>query len=276
MRVKIRQMAPAEVPAAAEFCAGGAPGAVSAECRRRRRYWLQERLGAGLVVLFAVKEGIPKDVTYPDGSRVPGEELASIGDNLIVGLAEYGPPAVSPHPVRGAGIIHLNCLRVLEPFRGRGVGTELARAFVRAARKAGGGSVLAWAGDEPPYPYGPVGFFKKLGFREIVADGPRALMYLGYGAPPPGLIKPEPLPYPVNRATVFWSGACPGCVWGMKEIAAELERRPDADVKLVNTDKRGDVERYGAMCGLAVRGKINEQRAVTWSDVNAALERDNR
>jgi ribosomal protein S18 acetylase RimI-like enzyme len=274
MRVKIRMMAPAEVSTAAEFCAGGAPGRVPAECRRRRRYWLQERLGAGLKVLFAVKEGIPKSVKYPDGARVPGEELASVGDNLIVGLAEYGPLEVSPHPVRGAGMLHLNCLRVLEPFRGQGVGTELVRAFARAARKAGGGSVLAWKDDESPYPYAPQGFFKKFGFQEAAADGPRFLMYLDYGAPVPELIKPEPLPYPVSRATVFWSGACPGCVWGMKGILAELEKRPGADVKLVNTDARENVERYGVMCGLAVRGKITEQRAVTWDYVDKALARD--
>jgi GNAT superfamily N-acetyltransferase len=276
MRVKIRPMAPAEVSAAAEFCAGKAPGTVSAECRRRRRYWLQERIAAGSVVLFAVKEGVPKSVKYPDGARVPGEELASVGDNLIVGLAEYGPLDVSPHPVRGEGVLHLNCLRVLEPYRGQGVGTELVRAFVRAARNVGGGSVLAWKDEETPYPYGPTGFFKKFGFGEVVADGPRALMYLDYGAPQPELIRPEALPYPVSRVTVFWSGACPGCVWGMKEIAAELDRRRGADVKLVNTDKREDVERYGIMCGLAVRGKITEQRAATWDDVGAALERDSR
>jgi ribosomal protein S18 acetylase RimI-like enzyme len=276
MRVKIRSMAPAEVSAAAEFCAGKAPGAVPAECRRRRRYWLQERLDAGSVVLFAVKEGIPKDVEYLDGARVPGEELASIGGNLIVGLAEYGPTAVSPHPVRGERIIHLNCLRVLEPYRRQGVGTELAEAFVRAARNAGGGSVLAWKEDEIPYPYGPAGFFKRFGFREIAGDDPRTLMYLDYGAPPPELIKTEPLPYPVNRVNVFWSGACPGCVWGMREIAEELDRRPGADVKLVDTDKREDVERYGVMCGLAVRGKITEHRTVTWENVKAALGRNNQ
>lgn len=276
MRVKIRPMAPAEVPAAAEFCAGNAPGAVSAECRRRRRYYLQERLGAGSTVLFAVKEGIPRDVKYPDGGRVPGEELASVGGNLIVGLAEYGLSALSPHPVRGERILHLNCLRVLEPFRRQGVGTELAQAFVRAARNAGGGSVVAWNEDEPPYPYGPVWFFKRFGFREVAADGPRTLMYLDYGAPPPEPIKPEPLPYPVSRVTVFWNGACPGCVWGMREIVDELERRPGTDVKLVGTDKREDVERYGVMCGLAVRGKVIEQRAVTWDDISGALERDNR
>ena len=275
MRVKIRQMAPAEVSAAAEFCAGKAPGAVSAECRRRRKNRLDEGPGAGLSVVLALKEGIPKSVKFSDGARVPGEELASVGDNLIVGLAEYGPPAVSPHPVRGAGI-HLNCLRVLEPFRGQGAGTELARAFARAARKAGGGSVLAWRGKDAPYPYVPEGFVRRFGFQEVVADGPRVLMYLDYGAAPPELIKPEPLPYPVPKATVFWSGACPACVWGMKEISAELERRAGADVKLVNTDKRENVERYGIMCGLAVRGKITEQRAVTWDDVEKALARDEK
>jgi len=276
MRVKIRPMAPAEVTAAAEFCAGKAPGTVSAECRRRRRYWLQERIAAGSVVLFAVKEGVPKSVKYPDGDRVPGEELASVGDNLIVGIAEYGSLGVSPHPVRGERILHLNCLRVLEPYRGQGVGTELVRAFTREARKAGGGSALAWKEDESPYPYGPAGFFKRFGFGEIIVDGPRALMYLDYGSAAPELMKPKPLPYPVNRVTVFWSGACPGCVWGVKEISAELDNRPGADVKLVNTDKRDDVKRYGIMCGLAVRGKITEQRAVTWDDVNTALERGNR
>jgi GNAT superfamily N-acetyltransferase len=274
--VKIRPMALAEVTAAAEFCAGKAPGTVSAECRRRRRYWLQERIAAGSKVLFAVKEGIPDSVKYPDGARVPGEELASVGDNLIVGIAEYGPFEASPHPVRGGQILHLNCLRILEPYRGQGVGTELMRAFTREARKFGGGSALAWKDEVPPYPYGPAGFFKRFGFGEIATDGLRALMYLDYGAPPPGLIKPKPLPYPVNRVTVFWSGACPGCVWGMKEISSELDRRRGADLKLINTDAREDVERYGIMCGLAVRGKINEQRAVTWDDVGAALERDNR
>lgn len=274
MRVKIRIMAPAEVSAAAEFCAGGASGHVPAECRRRRKNRLDEGLGAGSVVL-ALKEGIPKSVKFSDGARVPGEELASVGDNLIVGITEWGPPVVSPHPVRGAGI-HLNCLRVLEPFRGQGAGTEMARAFARAARKAGGGSVLAWRGKDAPYPYVPEGFVRRFGFQEVVADGSRVLMYLDYGAAPPELMKPEPLPYPVSRATVFWSGACPGCVWGMKEISAELEKRPGADVKLVNTSKREDVERYGVMCGLAVRGEITEQRAVTWDDVEKALARDEK
>ena len=271
MRVKIRPIAPAEVSAAAEFCAGKAAGKVSAECRRRRKNRLDERLSEGLSVVLAWKEGIPKSVEYADGARVPGEELASVGDYLIVGLAEWGPPAVSPHPVRGEGFLHLNCLRVLEPYRGQGVGTELVRAFARAARKAGGGSVLAWRGSDAPYPYGPQGFFKKFGFQEAAADGPRVLMYLDYGAPVPELIKPEPLPYPVPRLTVFWNGTCPGCVWAAREIAGELERRPGADVKLVNTDKRAAVERYGVMCGLAVRGTVNEQRVITWEDVERAL-----
>ena len=258
--VKVRRATRTEFDEVAAFCAGRRKDARTREIKRRRRRWLEDMAPRGLVVLLAVEPKPPRGLDF-DGERVSSDELTLLADGLVAGLLEYVPIEETLYPVTGAGHLFVDCLWVIPPYLGRGVGRSLVEGVIREARaKRVGVAVIAWRGAEPAcdWSYMPTSFFRKFGFEAVDDDGDRVLMAVNYGgAAPPRLAKPA------REATsgieFLCHPSCPASLWAAAEVADE--------VSVVEVDGAEAARRYGALFGVRVDGRVVVNRLAFASDV---------
>jgi GNAT superfamily N-acetyltransferase len=224
----------------------------------------------GLRIVWAVDGAAPARLDFPEGP-VSREELTLLTDGLAVGLLEYVPVEETWYPVAGRRWWFVDCLWVIPPYLGQGVGRALVGEVIRAARAdATGVAAVAWRG-RPPAPdwaYMPAAFFKALGFEVVAGDDDRVLMAVSYGSPePPALL-------PAARAEgegveFLCHASCPATRWAAAAVRDAVFREP---VKVVETVSREESRRRGAVYGVCRAGRVVVNRPAFKSDVEAVID----
>ena len=269
--IRIRTAALAEFDELAAFCAGRDHDAVTREIKRRRRQWLEEMSGHGLVLVVAI-DPTPPAVIKRGNEKIAREELTLLADGLVVGLLEYVPVETTWYPVDGDGYSFVDCLWVMPGYTGRGIGRELLTVVIREARRvAGGVATLAWRGVNPAasWSYMPAPFFRKHGFEVVGEDGDRVLMAVSYGAKEkPRLLTTSVVP---EAGWAFLCHpSCPASRWAALEVEKTgIGSQPE--VAIIMARSRDEARARGALFGLFRDGKVILNRLAFGKDVQKAL-----
>lgn len=272
--VKVRPAMATELDDVAAFCVGRGKDPKTREIKRRRRYWLQEMAPRGLTVLLALEPRPPRFVEV-GGERIGRDELTLLADGLVVGLLEYVPVEETLYPVEGRGYLFVDCLWVMPPYVGRGVGRALMDGVIRQARGSGSGvATVAWRGAAPAGgpPYMPPAFFRSFGFDAVDEEGDRVLMAVSYGARgEPTLIPPSSTED--EGITFLCHPSCPASLWAAEEVRGISGGVDVGKVKITEVGGREGSRRVGALFGVCVDGRCTVNRLAFARDVKDELNR---
>jgi len=101
------------------------------------------------------------EAAVPKGFR----KKALVFNREVVGQIEYAPPEGSGYPIRGRGVIVMNCIWVLRRAKGHRFGVRLMKEMVETERGAEGFATLGL--EDHWSPWLKIGQLEKLGFRSI-------------------------------------------------------------------------------------------------------------
>jgi GNAT superfamily N-acetyltransferase len=275
--IRVRQAQPTEFDDIAAFCAGRAKDPVTRAIKRRRRQWLQEMEPRGLKILVALEPGRRRYIDF-GGERMSRDELTLLADGLAVGILEYQPIEETLYPVKGRGYFFVDCIWVLPPFTGSGVGRALMEGIVRRARVVESGiATIAWKGTNPAddWSYMPADFFRAFGFDAVEEDGDRVLMAVSYG------LREKPHLVPVQRLndesiTFLCHPSCPASMWAAEEVRDIAAGASEREIKIVEVEGRTGSHRCGALFGVCAGGRVAVNRLAFADDVNAEIDRRNK
>jgi GNAT superfamily N-acetyltransferase len=240
-----------------------------------RKEWLKAMMREGLRVLVALEKS--EDVLSSFGARNRKVRELIIRGKIPKGLIEYAPIELAPEPVSGKNSLFINCVWVLPKFWNADVARSLLKRFLEDAKAYGGASVLAYEGDKwfGYFPYMPVSFFTKFGFREVNRDGSRVLLHLNFSdEEQPRLI------YPKTRKVgksdkiivdVLFNSQCPWSWWMADKVKCGMKKY-DAVVNIINTDDRTVIEEYGLSRGVCINGKPVLKRMASWEEIDFAAK----
>jgi GNAT superfamily N-acetyltransferase len=240
-----------------------------------RKEWLKTMMHDGLRVLVALEKS--ENVLSSFGARNRKVRELIIRGKIPKGLIEYAPIELAPEPVSGKNSLFINCVWVLPKFWNADVARSLLKRFLEDAKAYGGASVLAYEGDKwfGYFPYMPVSFFTKFGFREVNRDGSRVLLHLNFSdEEQPRLI------YPKTRKVgksdkiivdVLFNSQCPWSWWMADKVKCGMKKY-DAVVNIINTDDRTVIEEYGLSRGVCINGKPVLKRMASWEEIDFAAK----
>jgi GNAT superfamily N-acetyltransferase len=240
-----------------------------------RRQWLKAMMQKGMQISVALEE-TEKAISSLGPRNAKFKEMATDG-NFPEALIESLPIEFAPEPVKGEKSLFIDCLWVVPPFWHKDVAKMLIERVVENAKTYGGASVLAYEGDKwfGFFPYMPADFFKKFGFKEVDREGSRVLLHLNLGADE----KPK-LIYPKCRTSeesgkiavdVFFNSQCPWSGWMVDKIRQNIKKY-EAVVKVINTDDRKTIEKYGMSRGVCVNGMPIIKRMASWKEIETTIE----
>jgi len=240
-----------------------------------RKEWLKAMLLNGLRVLVALEKS--EDVLCSFSARNRKIRKLIIRGKIPKGLIEYAPIEFAPEPITGENSLFINCVWVLPKFWNAGVARSLLERFIEDAKAYGGASVLAYEGDKwfGYFPYMPMNFFRKFGFREVDRDGSRVLLHLNLGGDgQPRLI------YPKIRTVgksdkmvvdVLFNSQCPWSWWMADKVKRNM-RKYGAVVNTINTDDRKVIEEYGLSRGVCINGAPVIKRMTSWKEIELVVK----
>lgn len=136
---------------------------------------------------------------------------------------------------------------------------------------------MAYEGDKwfGFFPYMPVSFFNKYGFREVDRDQTRVLLHLDLGADePPSLIHPKAKVIAKDDKLVldaFYNSQCPWSKWMVSKIKRYMKKY-GAAVNEINTDNKEVIEEYGISRGVCINGTPVIKRMASWKEVDVAVK----
>jgi N-acetylglutamate synthase-like GNAT family acetyltransferase len=278
--MKIRKISPAELDYVARLCVDPwMPPAwrkAMAPAMAVRKKWLTAMMHKGLKVLVAIEK---TEALSPRSMKSRKVRELVVNDEIPQGLVEYAPIEYAPEPVKGKNSLFINCIWVLPKFWHQGIAARLLKEFIADARAYGGASVLAYEGDKwfGFFPYMPVSFFQKYGFREVDRDQTRVLLHLDFGAgEPPALIRPKAKAAAKSGRLVldaFYNSQCPWSRWLVDKIKRHTKKY-GAIVNEINTDDRRIIEEHGISRGVNVNGRPAIKRMASWKEVDAIVKQE--
>ena len=199
------------------------------------------------------------------------------------GLIEYLPIEIAPEPVKGENSLYIDCIWVLSPFWKKGIAKGLIRRFLDEAREVGGATVLAYEGDKwfGYFDYMPASFFRKFGFKEVSRDETCVLLHLDMGAHKLPTLLPSKKQMTGERAKttldVFCNRQCPWCGWMVDNVKRNVMRArrkySGLMLKVINTDSRDTIERFGLARGVSINGEPVIRRMASWKEIKLTLDR---
>jgi GNAT superfamily N-acetyltransferase len=240
-----------------------------------REEWLKSMMRNGLRVLVALEKSDAVLSSFSVRNKKIRELI--IRGKIPKGLIEYTPIEFAPEPVTGENSLFINCVWVLPKFWNAGVGRRLLERFIEDAKAYGGASVLTYECDKwfGYFPYMPMSFFTKFGFREVDRDGSRVLLHLDFSGE-----EQLRLIYPKARKVgksdkmivdVLFNSQCPWSWWMADKVKRGMKKY-DAVVNAINTDDRRVIEEYGLSRGVCINGKPVFKRMASWKEIDFAVK----
>ncbi|KPL01248.1 MAG: hypothetical protein AMJ91_00945 [candidate division Zixibacteria bacterium SM23_73_3] len=243
-----------------------------------RKEFLMKMKKEGLSVLVAFEdEGKWEKIDYPGVGEVTLEEL-SLKGKIPAGLIEYVPIEKTIFPVKGENLAFIHCIWVIPPYWKKKVGQALMENFMTKTSHLSGSAVIAYERESwwGFFDYMPECFFSKFGFKEVGRNGNSVLMLKNYGnAKPPALILSRTgSASSAKRAKVefFWSTQCSYSWWVAKLVAKEFGKTTKVDLKLINTDRRKTVQKFGLTFGLRINANTIFNRMPSWDEVKKVMK----
>ena len=248
-----------------------------------RREFLKRMKKEGLSVLGALEDVTREEkIDYPGVGKVKVKNLSMSG-RIPAGLIEYVPIEKTIFPVTGENLAFIHCIWVIPPYWKKGVAQALMENFVAKTSYLSGSAVIAYEGESwwGFFDYMPKWFFAKFGFKEVDRSGKSVLMLKNYGnAKPPVLTLAPCTSTPEGQGhgsrikgqvEFFWSTQCPYSWWVAKLLDKEFRKATKFESKLINTDKRETVQKFGLTFGLRINGNAIFNRMASWDEVKEAL-----
>ncbi|MFX1499819.1 MAG: GNAT family N-acetyltransferase [Promethearchaeota archaeon] len=244
-----------------------------------RLFWIKRMMPKGLGILVASEAPRHEKIHYKWVGKMLHSDLAVQGQ-VPMGLLEYIPIEHALEPVQGKNCLFINCMWVLPPFWYKGVGKKLIESFIEKAKQYGAASVISyeeerWFGTSIKYM--PSSFFKKYGFKEIDRDGSRILQFLDLGSSvQPKFIFPKNKSYIDNmniNLDIFFNNQCPWSKYMITTIKRGIEKYPNINLNMINTNERREIKRLGISRGICLNQKLIFNRMVSWKEIEPVIEK---
>ncbi|MFX0031956.1 MAG: GNAT family N-acetyltransferase [Candidatus Hodarchaeota archaeon] len=250
---------------------------VMEKCMEERILWIKKMMKRGLEILVALDT--PKDeiIHYKWAGKMRHSDLA-IKNQVPMGLLESIPIEFALEPIEGEYSLFINCIWILPVFWNTGVGKALMDTFLGRAKQFGGASVLTYDKEKwfgTTIKYMPMQFFQKFGFKEVDRDDKRVLLYLDQGSNKvPYLIKNQiemdSNPWDLK---VFVNSQCPWKCFMIEDIKKNIKKFPDVNLKLMDTNNKEIIKKFGISRGIAMNGRPIIKRMASWSEIKTQIER---
>ncbi|NHJ21969.1 MAG: GNAT family N-acetyltransferase [Candidatus Lokiarchaeota archaeon] len=244
-----------------------------------RLVWIKKMMEIGLEIFVALEEPKNEEIHYKWAGKMLHSDLA-VNGQVPMGLLECVPIECAIEPIKGENSLFINCIWILPPFWGKGVGKALIEYLITRAKDIGGVSTIAYEGDKwcgTSINYMPFEFFKKFGLKEIERDGSRVLLHLDLGAEnPPKLIYPqyENLQNERDNCLVaFYNSQCPWSKLMIDDLNKNIEENPNLQFKAIKTDNREIIQKYGISRGLIIEGKPIIKRIALWNEMQKEIKK---
>jgi len=253
---------------------------VMENCMEERISWIKKMMKNGLEILVALDTPKNEMIHYKWVGKMRHSELA-IRNHVPMGLLESIPIEFALEPIEGVSSLFINCIWILPAFWNTGVGKALMETFLGRAKQFGGASVLTYDDEKwfgTTIKYMPMQYFQKFGFKEVDRDDKRVLLYLDLGSNKvPYLIKSQieidSNPWDLK---VFVNSQCPWKCFMIEDIKKNIKKFPDVNLKLVNTNTKEVIKKYGISRGIAINGKPLIKRMASWSEIKTQIERNSK
>jgi GNAT superfamily N-acetyltransferase len=244
----------------------------------RRIDWIRNMMNKGLEIFVAIEEPKNEIINYKWAGKIRHSDLA-INGKVPMGLLECVPIEHALEPITGKNSLFINCMWILPPFWGKNVAKALINAFIERACEVGSASVLAYDEEswfETTIEYMPMNFFINSGFIEVDRDMKRVLLFLDFNNNSP----PKFLPYKMNtnlssqqgRLNIFCNDQCPWSTYMVKEVQEGIKQFEIVDAKLISTNNRDVIEKWGISRGITLNNKPIAKRMVTWNQIKKEFD----
>ncbi|MFX0012186.1 MAG: GNAT family N-acetyltransferase [Candidatus Hermodarchaeota archaeon] len=245
----------------------------------KRIDWIKEMMKKGLELFIALEEPRDEILNYKWLGKINHRDLA-INDKVPMGLLESIPIEYALEPIAGKDMLFINCMWILPPFWGKGVGTALLTAFRKSAQKVGAGSVIAYDKErwfDTTIEYMPMNFFKKNNFIEVDRDGGRVLMFLDIKNvnPPTFLSINTNLERKSQKLclNIFCNDQCPWSTYMVKEFQEGIKSCENIEINIISTNKKKTIEKFGISRGVVLNNNAVYKRMVTWEQVKQEIDK---
>jgi len=280
--MKVKKISETEIDFIPAICLDPSVGkqsiAAMQEGMSDRLIWIKKMMEIGLEIFLALEKPKNEEIHYKWVGKILHSDLAIRGQ-VPMGLLECVPIEHALEPIKGEKSLFINCLWILPPFWGKGVGRALIEFLINRAKEIGGVSTIAYDGDKwcgTSINYMPISFFKKFGINEIERDESRVLLHLDLGADkPPKFVYPQYETLESEKDTpliAFYNSQCPWSKLMINELNKNTEKKPKIKPKIISTNNRELIEKYGISRGLLIEGKPILKRIALWTEMQKEIK----